>query len=49
MNTGGCANFYGRACPFLQVCALPPEQRLLMLSTDLFADATPGPLDQPEA
>jgi hypothetical protein len=47
MNTGGCANFYGRACPYLQVCSLPPEQRLLMLGTDLFADAEPGPLDQP--
>ena len=47
MNTGTCANYYGRTCPYLEVCELPVGQRPTMLAPDVYQDIRPGPLDQP--
>ena len=47
MNDQTCANHYGRPCGYLTTCELPVEHRLTMLSTDVFTDVVPGPLDQP--
>lgn len=46
MNDRHCASFYGRACPYLECCSIPPAQRELVLATDLYMDATWTPLDR---
>lgn len=50
MNERSCANHYGARCPFLDVCSVPPEQRELVLATDLFQDyVRGGPLGEAAA
>jgi hypothetical protein len=36
--------YYGKCCPYLQVCPLPKEQRLTTLESDLYMDYARGPL-----
>lgn len=48
MNDGACSMQYGRCCQFYDCCTLPPEQRALMLSTDVYKDATWSPLNRDE-
>lgn len=38
-NEGSCAFHFGqRRCPFLEVCAVPQEQRAMVLASDYFRD-----------
>jgi hypothetical protein len=36
--------YYGKCCPYLQVCPLPKEQRLTTLESDLYMNYARGPL-----
>lgn len=42
-NEKSCAFHYGSRCGYLDVCALPREQRPLMLGSDMFKDYERGP------
>lgn len=56
-NEHQCANWYGRRCPYWDVCGVPADQRALVLGSDVFKDKTerdwmtqPCPYrDEPEA
>jgi hypothetical protein len=38
-NESSCAYYFGRgACPFLEVCSVPVEQRAMVLASDYFMD-----------
>lgn len=46
MHRRNCANLYGRACGYKDVDDVPPEQRALVLGSDLYQDATWSPLER---
>lgn len=46
MNTRHCSNYYGGACPMLDVCTAPIAQRKMVLASDMFCDNTWSPLDR---
>lgn len=48
LNDKSCSSFFGRPCPFYQVCQYPPEQRHLALASDEFKDNTWNPLTRDE-
>lgn len=46
LKTKWCVGKYGK-CPYFQVCSLPPEQRNILLQSDLYQENTWSPLTQP--
>lgn len=44
LNERSCSSYYGRPCPYYQICQYPKEQRALALSSDEFKDNTWNPL-----
>lgn len=48
MNTRNCCSFYGGNCPMLDVCTSPPEQRDLILASDLYTDNVWDPITRGE-
>ncbi len=41
--------YYGKPCPYLQVCSVPEAQRSMVLGSDAFQDDVGGPLGAPQA
>jgi hypothetical protein len=44
LNDNRCSSHYGMICPYYECCSSPPDQRDLVLSTDLYQDNTWNPL-----
>jgi hypothetical protein len=49
LNDNRCSSHYGCVCPFYEVCSSPPDQRDLVLSTDLYQDNLWSPLKREES
>jgi hypothetical protein len=49
LNDNRCSSHFGMVCPYYEVCSSPPDQRDLVLSTDLYQDNTWNPLKREEA
>lgn len=48
MHRRNCANLYGRACGYKDVDDVPPEQREMVLKSDLYKDVTWDPITRGE-
>lgn len=46
-NETACSNFYGKTCPFLDVCNEADDKRALVLSFDKYKDYEPSPFERP--